>query len=122
MTPIVTPICIQRIANSAMETSVSKFYDKSKIKENGGKTMARIENWKMSKDEIQDALQLQAIIKDAGISWPQLDMLLEVREGTVHEWCRGHSQVPRGTMERIKEILDGVKQGKIKPPIVRGED
>jgi len=83
--------------------------------------MARIENWTMSREEIDNALRLQAMIKDAGISWPQLDMLLEVREGTVHEWCRAHDRVPRGTMEKITEILDGVKQGKIKPPIVQGE-
>lgn len=84
--------------------------------------MERIENWTMSREEIQGALQLQAMIKDAGVSWPQLDMLLEVRKGTVHEWCRGHARVPQDTMEKIKLILEKVKAGKIKPPIVREEE
>jgi hypothetical protein len=80
-----------------------------------------IENWVMSHEDIDKALELQRQIKDAGLTWPQLDVLLEMKRGTTNEWCRGHERVPNQLMQRIREILDGVKTGKIKPPIVYGE-
>lgn len=81
-----------------------------------------IENWTVSEKEKNEALELQGMIKDAGLSWPQLDMLLELKRGVVAEWCRAHSVVPAGMMERIKEILEKVKVGKIKPPVVSSDD
>lgn len=80
--------------------------------------MPRIEEWKMSKAEIAEALELQRQIREAGLSWPQVDMLLERPRGTVQEWCRGHARVPGQFQQQIKEILDKVKDGKLKPPVV----
>ena len=77
-----------------------------------------IENWTISREEIDKALELQRLIKEAGLSWPQVDILLDMKEGTVHEYCRGHARVQPQIMSRIKEILEKVKAGKIKPPIL----
>ena len=77
-----------------------------------------IENWTMSRDEVNKALELQQVIKDAGLSWPQVDILLDMKEGTVHEWCRAHNVMPHGMLERIKEVLDKVKAGKLREPIL----
>ncbi|OGO04602.1 MAG: hypothetical protein A2Y60_01850 [Chloroflexi bacterium RBG_13_54_9] len=77
-----------------------------------------IENWVMSREDVAKALELQRQIKEAGLTWPQLDILLQMKRGTVADWCRAHERVPAPIMQRITEILDGVKAGKIKPPIV----
>ena len=81
-----------------------------------------IENWTISREEIDKALELQRLIKEAGLSWPQVDRLLGMREGTIHEYCRGHVRVQPQVMSQIREILDEVKAGKVKPPIVWGEE
>jgi hypothetical protein len=91
-----------------------------KIIEDGGAKMP-IENWTMSHEDIDKALELQTQIKEAGLNWPQLDLLLEMKRGTVEQWCRAHQRVPGPLKERIREILDGVKTGKITPPIVNKE-
>jgi len=84
--------------------------------------MTPIENWKMSRQEIDKALELQQMRKEAGITRPQMAKLLELRPEGYLEYERGHERIPPQTMDRIKQILDGVKSGKIKPPIVWGEE
>jgi hypothetical protein len=77
-----------------------------------------VENWRTTKDDITAAVALQAMIREAEITWAQVDVLLGVPRGRVGEYCRGHESVPPPRMQKIKEILDGVKTGKIKAPIV----
>jgi transcriptional regulator with XRE-family HTH domain len=84
--------------------------------------MSRIENWTTSQGDIDEALQLQAMRKEAGITRPQLARLLELSDVTYMDYERAHARVPPQTMQKIREILDGVKAGKIKPPIVSGEE
>jgi len=84
--------------------------------------MSRIENWVIDRDDINKALELQAMRKEAGITRPQLARLLELNDAQYMDYERGHARVSPQLMQRIKEILDKVKSGKIRPPIVWGEE
>jgi len=77
--------------------------------------MGHIENWTMDREDIEKALKLQEMRKEAGINRPQMAELLGMDHVNYMDYERAHVPIPPTMLRLIEEVLEKVKSGKLKP-------